>query len=173
MLRWVVGSRLRFRFLAIGFAIALMVFGAGQLRGMPVDVFPEFAPPRVEGQTPCLGLAASEVESLITVPLEQALAGVPGLKVMRSSSVPQLSSIVLLFEPGTDVMLARQLVQERLTSVTPTLPTWAASSAIMPPLSSTSRVMKIGISSRAMSLLDQSLVIRRTIRPRLQQVPGV
>ena len=70
---------------------------------MPVDVFPEFAPPRVEIQTPCLGLSAAEVESLVTVPLEQALHGVPGLDDMRSKSVPQLSSIELIFKPGTDL----------------------------------------------------------------------
>ena len=99
---------------------------------MPVDVFPEFAPPRVEIQTACLGLSAAEVEELVTVPLEQALNGVPGLDVMRSKSVPQLSSIVLIFEPGTDLMQARQLVQERLAIVTPDLPTWAAPPVMMP-----------------------------------------
>ena len=54
---------------------------------MPVDVFPEFAPPRVEIQTPCLGLSSAEVEALVTVPLEEALNGMPGLDVMRSKSV--------------------------------------------------------------------------------------
>ena len=59
----------------------MMVFGVGQLRTMPVDVFPEFAPPRVEIQTACLGLSADEVEALVTVPLEQALNGVAGLDI--------------------------------------------------------------------------------------------
>ena len=81
---------------------------------MPVDVFPEFAPPRVEIQTLSLGLSASEVEALVTVPLEQALNGVAGLDVIRSKSVPQLSSIELIFEPGTDLLEARQLVSERV-----------------------------------------------------------
>ena len=67
---------------------------------MPVDVFPEFAPPRVEIQTACLGLSASEVEELVTVPLEQPLNGMPGLDMIRSKSVPQLSSIELLFQSG-------------------------------------------------------------------------
>ena len=69
---------------------------------MPVDVFPEFAPPRVEIQTISLGLNSTEVESLVTVPLEEALNGVPGLDTIRSKSVPDLSSIELIFEPGTD-----------------------------------------------------------------------
>ena len=67
---------------------------------MPVDVFPEFAPPRVEIQTACLGLSAAEVEALVTVPLEQALNGVAGLEHLRSKSVPQLSSIELHLQAG-------------------------------------------------------------------------
>ena len=95
MLRWIIGSSLRFRFLVVAGAGAMLFFGVGQLRAMPVDVFPEFAPPRVEIQTPCLGLSAEEVESLVTIPLEQSLNGIPQLDVIRSKSVPQLSSIQL------------------------------------------------------------------------------
>ncbi len=68
---------------------------------------------RVEIQTPSLGLSASEVEELVTVPLEQSLQGMDRLDTIRSKSVPQLSSIELIFEPGTDLLEARQLVQER------------------------------------------------------------
>ena len=99
-----------------------MFFGIGQVRAMPVDVFPEFAPPRVEIQTASVGLSSAEIESLVTIPLEQALQGIPRLDVMRSKSVPQLSSIIMIFEPGTDLLDARQLVGERLATVTPTLP---------------------------------------------------
>ena len=81
---------------------------------MPVDAFPEFAPPRVEVQTLCLGLTAKEVEELINTPLEQTLTGIAGLEVIRSKAVPQLSSIELLFRPGTDLLRVRQLVQERV-----------------------------------------------------------
>ena len=68
MLRWIVGSSLKFRFLVIAIAAGLMYFGIGRLRDMPVDVFPEFAPPLVEIQTPALGLSPAEVESLVTIP---------------------------------------------------------------------------------------------------------
>ena len=111
MMRWIVGTSLKFRFIVVALAAAMMLFGVGQLRDVPVDVFPEFAPPRVEIQTHCLGLSAAEVEALVTVPLEQALNGVPGLDVMRSKSVPQLSSVVLIFKHGTDLLEARQLVR--------------------------------------------------------------
>jgi len=173
MMRWVVGSSLRFRFLVIAIAGGLMYFGIGQLRKMPVDVFPEFAPPLVEIQTPCLGLNSAEVEALVTVPLEQALNGVPGLDIMRSKSVEQLSSVKMIFEPGTDLLRARQLVQERVALTVPTLPNWSAPPVMLPPLSATSRIMKIGISSKTRSVIDLSMIGYWTIRQRLLRVPGV
>jgi CzcA family heavy metal efflux pump len=173
MMRWLVGSSLKFRYLVVAAAAALLVFGVGGLRDMPVDVFPEFAEPRVEIQTPSLGLSAAEVEQLVTVPLEQGLQGLEDVETIRSKSVPQLSSIQLLFERGTDLMRARQLVQERVSSVTPTLPTWAAPPSMVPPLSSTSRVMKIGLSSKRLSLMEMSVIAYWKIRARLLQVPGV
>ena len=100
MLRWFIGSSLRYRFIVMALASGLMFFGLQQLADTQVDVFPEFAPPRVEVQTPALGLSATEVESLVTIPLEQSLAGIPGLTEIRSNSVEQLSSILLIFERG-------------------------------------------------------------------------
>ena len=173
MLRGIVETSLRFRFLVVGFAAALMIYGITQVGRMPVDVFPEFAPPKVEIQTASLGLSAVEVEELVTVPLEQALNGVPGLDVMRSKSVPDLSDIVLLFKPGTDEIHARQLVQERLQTATPSLPSWAKPPAMIQPMSSTSRIMKIGISSKQHDLKDLSMVAYWKIRARLLRIPGV
>jgi CzcA family heavy metal efflux pump len=172
-MRWIVGSSLKFRFLVVALAAALMAFGTQQLRDMPVDAFPEFAPPRVEIQTICLGLSAAEVETLVSVPLEQSLNGVEGLDVIRSKSVPQLSSIELLFKDETDVLHARQLVQERVEAVTPSLPTWAAPPFMMPPTSTTSRVMKIGVSSKTVGVVPLSTIAYWKIRARLLRVPGV
>src|SRR5512143_4010084 len=134
LMRRTVGASLRFRFVVVAVALGMMVFGTLQLPGMRIDVFPEFAPPRVEIQTACLGLTTADVESLVTVPLEQALNGVRGLDDMRSKSVPQLSSIELIFKPGTDLLEARQLVTERLDTVSATLPTWAAPPVMLPPV---------------------------------------
>src|ERR687896_1708104 len=111
MMRWIVGSSLRNRFLIILVAAAVMLAGITQVDKMPVDIYPEFAPPYVEIQTEALGLSAAEVESLVTVPMEEVLHGVSWVQSMRSESIPGLSSIVLIFEPGTDVMRARALVQ--------------------------------------------------------------
>ena len=172
MFRWVIGSSLKSRFLVLGVAAALVVFGAFQLRKTPVDVFPEFAQPIVEVQTEAIGLSATEVESLITLNLEELLSGVPWLTSIRSESVTGLSSIVLTFERGTDVMKARQMIQERLT-LAYTLPNVAQPPVILQPLSTTSRFMMIGITSDKVEPTELSLLTRWTIKPRLLGVPGV
>src|ERR687897_2146418 len=116
MMRWIVRSSLTFRLLVLGAAAATLAVGISQLRDMPVDVLPEYVPPTVEVQTEALGLSAAEVEQLVTVPLEaDLLNGVAWLDEIRSESVSGLSSIELIFEPGTDVIRARQMVAERLT----------------------------------------------------------
>ena len=173
MMRWLVATSLRFRFLVIAISASLMYFGFLRLRELPVDVFPEFAPAKVEIQTICLGLSPSEVEALVTVPIENALAGIPGVAALRSKSVPALSSVVVLFQPGVDELRTRQLVTERIAIATPSLPTFAAPPFMMPPLSSTSRVMKIGITSPTRSVMDLSMLTYWTIRARLLGVPGV
>jgi CzcA family heavy metal efflux pump len=172
-MNWLVGTTLKYRYIVVFLAATLMVIGIIQISDMPVDVFPEFAPPRVEVQTPSLGLSSIEVETLVTIPLEEVLNGIPGLDIMRSKSVNQLSSILMIFEPGTDVMAARQLVQERLAIAKPQLPTWAAPPVILPPLSSTARTVKIGISSDTYSVMELSMVTYWKIRERLLRVPGV
>jgi Cu/Ag efflux pump CusA len=127
----------------------------------------------VEIQTPALGLSSVEIEALITVPLEQAFSGMPGLDIMRSKSVEQLSSILLIFEPDTDLLAARQLVQERLAIVAPTLPNWSAPPFMLPPLSSTARTLKIGVSSDRYSVPELSMITYWKIREQLLRVPGV
>src|SRR5919197_4346969 len=133
-MRWIVSRSLRFRWLVLFAATAMIVFGTSQIPNAKVDVFPEFAPTRVEIQTIALGNSSEEVEEFITVPLEEQLNGVPGLDELRSKSVAQLSAIELIFERGTDELKARQLVQERLAQITPTLPTWASPPFMKPPL---------------------------------------
>src|SRR5919197_3599603 len=140
-MRWVIRQSLRFRFLVIAAAAALMVYGAGQLENARTEAFPEFAPPRVEVQTVTLGLSAQETEEFITGPLEQTLNGVPRLDIIRSTTVPQLSSIELIFKKGTNLLRARQVVQERLAAVSPGFATRAAPPVIRPPLSAVARVM--------------------------------
>ncbi|HLM93775.1 MAG TPA: efflux RND transporter permease subunit [Gaiellaceae bacterium] len=172
-MRWIVARSLRFRWLALFGAAAVLFFGFLQARDAPLDVFPEFAPPIVEVQTIALGNTSTEVEELITIPIEDALNGIEGLDKMRSYSVEQLSSIKLYFKRGTDLYRSRQLVQERLAGVTSQLPTWASPPFMMPPLSSTARVMKIGMTSSDLSMEEMSAIAYWRIRQRLLRVPGV
>jgi len=173
MMRWIVGSSLKFRLAVVGVAALLIVFGFVKLRHTPVDIFPEFSRPYVEIQTEALGLSAQEVEALITTPLEaDMLNGTPWVSSIRSVSLPGLSSIVLIFEKGTDIMRARQMVQERLTQVF-VLPQVSKPPVMINPVSSASRVMGIGLTSSKLSLIDISVLARWTIAPRLMGLPGV
>jgi CzcA family heavy metal efflux pump len=173
MFAWIVGSSLTYRFLVIGIAAALLVFGTAQLRKMPVDVFPEFAPPKVEIQTEGPGMSSAEVEELITIPMEDALRATPGIDIIRSSSVEGLSQIVMIFEMGADLMEARRMVQERLSLAIAELPQSSGMPVMLQPLSSTSRVMKIGISSKTYDMMDLSMISYWTIKFKLMSVPGV
>lgn len=173
MMRWIVGASLRLRLLIVIFAVGLLVFGILQLRNMPVDVYPEFDPPLVEVQTEALGLSAAEIEALITVPLEaDLLNGVAWLDQIYSESVAGLSSILLIFEPGTDPIRARQMVQERLTQ-TFALPNVSSPPTMLQPLSTTSRVMMVGLSSEELSPIEVGVLARWNVKPRLMGVPGV
>ncbi len=172
MMRRIVEASLRLRVLVVAAAAVIMVVGINRARNMPVDVLPEFAPPYVEIQTEALGLSANEVEDLVTLNVEELVAGVPWLQTMRSRSVPGLSSVVMIFEPGTDLMRARQMVQERLT-LAYALPNASKPPVMMQPMSATSRVAMIGLSSKEMSLIDLSVLTRWTIKPRLLGVTGV
>ncbi|MGH3137631.1 MAG: efflux RND transporter permease subunit [Gaiellaceae bacterium] len=164
---------LKFRLLVVALGAATLVIGVSQLRAMPVDVLPEFVPPTVEIQTEALGLSAAEVEQLITVPMEQdLLVGVAFLDDIRSESLPGLSRIFLVFEPGTDLYRARQVVAERLTQAH-ALPNVSKPPQMQQPLSSTNRVMIVGASTKTLTPLQMGVLARWTIAPRLIGVEGV
>ena len=173
MIRGIIRQSIRLRYLVIILAVVLMFFGIVQLGDMPVDVFPEFNPPLVEVQTEALGLSATEVEALLTVPMEaDLLNGVAWLEHIYSDSVAGLSSILMIFEPGTDPIRARQMVQERLTEAY-ALPNVSTPPTMMQPLSTTSRAMMVSLSSDDLSLIDMGTLARWNIAPRLTGVTGV
>jgi len=171
--RQIARSSLQFPLLVAGLVVGLLALGATQLREMPVDALPDFSPVYVEVQTESLGLSAVEVEQLITAPMEQILLnGVPWLDDITSESIPGLSSIVLFFEPGTDPLEARQVVQERLAQGRD-LPKVARAPVMLQPLSSTSRVAMVRIDSDELTPIEQSVLAKWTIKPALMGVPGV
>src|SRR3954447_17934643 len=168
-----IAASLRLRYLVAALGALVVALGVLVLPDSRLDVFPELAPPPVIIQTACLGLSTQDVEELVTVPLEQALNGVEGLDVLRSKSAPQLSNIELIFDSDADLLRARQLVQERMTAVSATLPTWAAPPVMLAPVSATGRAIKIGMTAENHSLIEMSMTAYWAIRARLLQVPGV
>ena len=172
-MRWLVAISLRNRIVVIALGVLLVVAAVRTLPGTALDVFPEFAPPLVEVQTEAPGLSTNEVESLVTVPLESALNGIPGLRTIRSKSVLGLSQVVLILDPSSNAMAARQMVQERLSRTAPQLPGVARAPVMLSPLSSLSRVMKVGITSDTLSQVELTTLAKWTIRPRLMSIPGV
>src|SRR3954471_15293788 len=174
MLRSIVTASVRLRLLVVLAAAILLAIGASQAHKAPVDVLPEFSAPIVEVQTESLGLSAPEVEQLITYPMEQQLLnGVEGAQTIRSQSVPGVSVIDLTFARGSDVYKARQLVQERLTQVGILPNVLTTPPSMRQPVSSTNRVMAIGLTSKKLSPIALSVEARWTIRPRLLGLPGV
>ena len=172
MARFLAGV-MKFRLLILAAAIGVLAVGIVQLRGTSLEVLPEFSPPYAEIQTEALGLSAEEVEQLITVPLEQDLLnGVEGVDVIRSESLPGLSSIVMVFEPGTDIYRGRQLIGERLTQAH-ALPNVSKPPTMLQPLSSANRVVMIGMNTTKLTPIEQSVIARWTVRPRLMGVSGV
>lgn len=173
MLKNIIYAAVNHRHAVLFISIVVMLIGLFAAQQAPLDVFPEFAPIKVEIQTEAPGLSTEETEQLISMPLEQMLNGTPQLKTLRSKSVVGLSSVVMLFEDETNIQEARQSVQERLSLAASRLPIVAKLPMLMPPLSSLSRVLKIGISSKQLSQMDISNLTMWTIRPRLMAVAGV
>jgi Cu/Ag efflux pump CusA len=173
MMYWIVNWSVKFRRIVIAVAAGLLLFGATQLDGVKQDSLPEFSPPTVEVQTEALGLSAAGVEQLITVPLEQDLLnGVAFLDTIESASLPGLSSVVMTFEPGTELLDARQVVAERLTQAA-ALPQVSAPPQMIQPLSSTSRVGMVSLTSAELSPIEMSVLARWVMVPRLLGVEGV
>jgi CzcA family heavy metal efflux pump len=175
MIRSIVGASLRFRLLVVAVGALVMAVGISQARSAPVDVLPEFTPPYVEIQTEALGLSAEEVEQLITVPMEaDLLNGVEGVDVIRSKSLPGLSSVVLVFKPDADLYISRALVQERIAQMgAMAMPNVSDPPVMLQPYSSSSRVLIFGLASDKVTPIEKSVIARWTIRPRLLGVPGV
>jgi len=173
VIRGIIALSVKFRLLVVGAAAAVLALSVVQLPNAPVDELPEFTPTEIQIQSEANGLSAAEVEQLITVPIEHDLLnGVQWLSQIRSESTPGLSSVDLIFDPGTDPVKARQAVQERMSQAY-ALPQVGSPPVIVQPTAAASRVMMIGLSSRDLSLVDLSVLARWKMKPRLTAIPGV
>ena len=168
------------RFVVVILSILVLAMGLTVVLKLPLDVFPNFAPPQVVIQTEALGLAPEEVESLVTLPLESALNGTPGLVDIRSSSAIGLSVITTIFEGSTDIYRARQLVAEKVQQVAPRLPQGVNPPLLSPISNPVGDVIKYALtidrtksSSAPTTLLDVATIANWQIRNRLLAIPGV
>jgi cation efflux system protein involved in nickel and cobalt tolerance len=140
---------------------------------MPLDVFPTFAPPQVEIQTEAPGLAPEEVESLVTLPIESAMNGTPGISAVRSSSAASVSAVRIVFNWGTDIYQARQLVTERLQTAVSKLPQGVAAPQIAPISSPIGTILTYAFTADTTSLMDVRRIVDWQVTNRLLAVPGV
>ncbi len=173
MLSQMVTWTLRRRGVVLALAVLLVVYGAFRLGHAQYDVFPQFAPPQVVIQTQAAGLSPQQVEQLVTTPIESAVNGVAGIASMRSGSTLGISVITVTFAPGTNVYRDRQVVAERLASVSGQLPSGVKAPSMTPLSSSTGTVLMLGLSSRTRSLMDVHTVAQWTVRRRLLAIKGV
>ena len=169
ILKWSIVQR----WLVVLGAIVVTVLGIYNLTQMPLDVFPNFAPPQVEIQTEAPGLAPEEVESLVTLPIESAVNGTPGVTTVRSSSAVGISVVKVIFSWGTDVYQARQLVTERLQQVSEKLPESVDVPQISPISSPIGTVLQYAFTAETTPLMEVRRLVDRDITNRLLAVPGI
>ena len=173
MLRWIIQTSLQFRHLLVFLAFVLLIVGAGQVRNMAVDVFPEFAPPLVEIQTEAAGLSTEEVEGLITVPIEDTMAGMQGLTTLRSRSARAFvgcHALQVRDRPSVRPPASRGASQQRQGGPSECCPATRSHSA---PVRDQPRHEDRPVIGVQMSYIQLSETYRWKIRPWLMKVPGV
>jgi CzcA family heavy metal efflux pump len=173
MLQAIVAWSIRNRVVVIVLAALLLAGGLYATRQAKLDVFPEFAPPQVVIQTEAPGLSATEVEQLVTLPIEQAVNGIARLDVLRSQSIQGLSVITVIFTDGTDIYRARQQVAERLGELAGQLPVGAKTPKLAPLTPTTGRLLTVGFTSEKLTPMQLRDRVQWTIRPRILAVRGV
>lgn len=169
LIHWSLNNRL----LVVVGLVVFLVAATYTTMHMPVDVFPEFAPPQVVIQTESPGLAPEDVESLITFPIESAVNGTPGVDKVRSASSVGLSTVVIVFRWGTDVYVARQLVNERIQSVRDRFPIGTQAPAMLPITSAVGWMIKYSLQSDTRPSMDLRTISDWQIRPRILSLGGV
>jgi Cu/Ag efflux pump CusA len=172
MLDKIIRFALQNRLLMLAFAMGLLIAGTYTARQLPVDVLPDLDRPRVTVFLEAAGMAPEEVEALVTLPVETALNGATGVAAVRSNSAIGLGMVFVEFDYGTDIFTARQIVAEKLQTVSGQLPTGIT--PVLGPISSVmGQIMLVGLSGKTTSAADLRTLANYTVRQRLLSIPGV
>jgi len=171
MLERIIGWSLAHRFAVIAMTLLLAAVGALSLQRLPIDAFPDTTPVQVQVNTVAPALGPSEIESQVTVPVERAIGGLPGLVELRSISKFGLSQVTVVFKDGTDVYFARQVVAERLQGVE--LPPQFGRPEMGPVATGLGEIYHYVVTGRGRTLQELTTIQEWEIKPRLATVPGV
>ena len=173
MLNKIIGFSLQNRILVLVASVLLLIGGTYAAMHTEVDVFPDLNAPTVVIMTEANGMAAEEVEQLVTFPVETAVNGATGVRRVRSSSTNGFSVVWVEFDWDTDIYLARQIVSEKLAVVNESLPANVGKPTLGPQSSILGEMLIVGLTADSTSMLDLRTIADWTIRPRLLSTGGV
>ena len=173
MLNKIIHFSLQNRILVLVASVLLLIGGTYTAMHTEVDVFPDLNAPTVVIMTEANGMAAEEVEQLVTFPVETAVNGATGVRRVRSSSTNGFSVVWVEFDWETDVYLARQIVSEKLAVVSESLPSNVGKPTLGPQSSILGEMLIVGLTADSTSMLDLRTIADWTIRPRLLSTGGV
>ena len=173
MLESLVALSIKSRKVVLGLLVIVLALGVVVARRLPIDALPDVSSIQVDILTKCGGLSPVEVERTVTVPVEKALNGIPKSAQLRSVSRFGLSSVTVVFEDGTDVWWARQMVLERIRQVQGDLPPSASIPELAPPSTGLGTIYKFVVRSEHHSPMQLRTMLDWEIGPRLRSVPGV
>jgi CzcA family heavy metal efflux pump len=173
MLNWIVHFSLRFRGVVVALACVLTGYGIYTAAHAKLDVLPNFVPPEVVVETEAPGLSPEQVEILVTRPIENTINGLGNMASLRSESISGLSTITAVFREGTDIFIARQMLNERLVETAGQLPAGVERPVMEPMTSATMDLLSIGLISTNLSPMELRSLADWVVKPRMLTIPGV
>ncbi len=173
MIDALISWSVRNRWWVVVLTLLVALLGARQASSLRFDAFPDLTNVQVQVLTTSPGMGSEEIEMLVTAPLERSLTGMPGMVELRSVSSPGISAITAVFDDGTDLWRARQVVKERVDDAAGLMPPQAGQPGLAPPSTGLGEVWQFTLVSDRMAPFDLYRIFQRDVAPRLRQVSGV